>query len=199
MTPSPPSPCDRLSRLRVLWSDLTPPPPFGWPSFCWSFLPCQGREAAGVSQVPVYLSPCMPRPPTPAGAQHPVHPDAFLLASPCLTGSPPASFMVTRLDIFGRGASHPTACMVPCVCLRHVVRLSAFLHNANTWYGWLTIPYPTRTFTSQEAPSFAWRTRRPCRKSHPPGAEETAAGRFGKGWVCLKTATPRLSGRTLRS
>lgn len=111
---------------RTRWSDLTPPPPFGWPSFCWSFLPCPGREATGVSQVPVYLSPCMPRPPTPAGAQHQVHSDAFLLASPCLTGSPPASFMVTRLDIFGRGASHPTACMVPCVCLRHVVRLFGF-------------------------------------------------------------------------
>jgi len=34
-----------------------------------------------------------------------------------------------------------------------------FFQNANTWYGRLTIPCPTGTFTLQEAPSFAWRTR----------------------------------------
>ena len=28
----------------------------------------------------------------------------------------------------------------------------------NTRYGWLARPYPARTFTLQEAPSFAWRT-----------------------------------------
>ena len=134
-------------------------------------LPRQGGNR-GLPSSCVCLSPCVPRPPTPAGAQHPVHLDAFLLASPCLTGSPPASFMVTRLDIFGRGASHPTACMVPCVCLRHVVRLSAFLHNANTWYGWLTNPCPARTFTPQEAPNFAWRTRPQCRESDGSSAEK---------------------------
>jgi hypothetical protein len=33
-----------------------------------------------------------------------------------------------------------------------------FRNNANTWYGRLTIPSPTRSLTLQEAPSFPWRT-----------------------------------------
>src|SRR5439155_7160035 len=36
---------------------------------------------------------------------------------------------------------------------------SLLFHNTNTWYGRLTIPYPTGTLTLQEAPSFAWRTQ----------------------------------------
>ena len=42
-------------------------------------------------------------------------------------------------------------------------------HRRNTRYGWVANPYPTGTFTLQDAPSFAWRaltvgtpvTRRP--------------------------------------
>ena len=34
-----------------------------------------------------------------------------------------------------------------------VTSLCRFLHNANTQYGWLAIPYPVRTCTSQETPN----------------------------------------------
>lgn len=44
--------------------------------------------------------------------------------------------------------------------------MSLLRHNANTWYGWLTTPYPAGTSTLQEAPSFAWRTRRQFGPSH---------------------------------
>src|SRR4029450_6079130 len=45
------------------------------------------------------------------------------------------------------------------LCTLHLCR-SAFylLHRCNTRYGWLVRPYPVRTFTLQETPSFAWRT-----------------------------------------
>ncbi|MEJ1472452.1 MAG: hypothetical protein RPU59_15525, partial [Candidatus Sedimenticola sp. (ex Thyasira tokunagai)] len=35
--------------------------------------------------------------------------------------------------------------------------LPALRHKRNTQYGWVANPYPTGTFTLQDAPSFAWR------------------------------------------
>ena len=37
-------------------------------------------------------------------------------------------------------------------------RLSYLLHIRNNRYGWVASPYPTGSFTLQEAPSCAWRT-----------------------------------------
>jgi len=66
---------------------------------------------------------------------------------------------VTELNGFTGGALPVTAYAVLCVRLRYVIRLYSFFHNANTRYEWMAIPYSAETFTLQEAPSFAWRTR----------------------------------------
>ncbi|MEJ1418891.1 MAG: hypothetical protein RPU91_17755, partial [Candidatus Sedimenticola sp. (ex Thyasira tokunagai)] len=42
--------------------------------------------------------------------------------------------------------------------------LPALRHKRNTQYGWVANPYPTGTFTLQDAPSFAWRAN----ASHQP-------------------------------
>jgi hypothetical protein len=71
---------------------------------------------------------------------------------------------VARLNLFSQGAPpaygpHGSRCTLT-FCHSHC----CFFQNANTWYGWLTIPYPTGTLTLQETPSFAWRTRYQCGK-----------------------------------
>jgi hypothetical protein len=66
-----------------------------------------------------------------------------------------------------RSCELPTACTILCVRFTHFVRLLklAFFqnklrlrHGRNTRYGWMVNPYPTGTFTLQDAPSFAWRS-----------------------------------------
>src|SRR5712691_7703728 len=56
-------------------------------------------------------------------------------------------------------------CEFPCglhgsLCTLRMLRsvLSYLLHIRNTRYGWVASPYPARSFTLQETPSFAWRT-----------------------------------------
>src|SRR5712692_7104799 len=46
------------------------------------------------------------------------------------------------------------------LCTLRMLRsiLSYLLHIRNTRYGWVASPYPARSFTLQETPSFAWRT-----------------------------------------
>ena len=75
---------------------------------------------------------------------------------------------LTRLYLFKGGAAplygpHDSLCTLTLCCFSSFV----FLHNANTRYGWLTIPYPTGTLTLQEAPSFAWRTRHRFHRPRP--------------------------------
>ena len=50
-------------------------------------------------------------------------------------------------------AVSPTVCVVRCVRLSYFVRLLP-PGSCNTRYGWLAIPYPTRTYTLSEAPSW---------------------------------------------
>ena len=80
-----------------------------------------------------------------------------LLASAHRTASPPVLYYHEAQSL-QKGCvpsygPHGSLCTLT-LCCSHVL----FLHNANTWYGWLTIPYPAETLTLQEAPSFAWRT-----------------------------------------
>ncbi len=53
----------------------------------------------------------------------------------------------------------PTAYMILCVRFICFVRrkFHPLRHRRNTRYGWLARPFPTGTFTLQDAPSFAWR------------------------------------------
>ena len=97
---------------------------------------------------------------------------------PVIGNCRPPLDVVTRLNSFRDGATSLTACMVPCVRLRCVVRFffTSFplLHSANTQYGWLAIPYPAGTLTLQETPSFPWRTRLRPRHRWEIGTGKTA-------------------------
>jgi hypothetical protein len=79
--------------------------------------------------------------------------DSSVLASVTLNMSPSAFFALTRLNVLQdiRLSLWPIWFSVyasPYCCQ----------FRSNTRYGWLARPYPARTFTLQEVPSFAWRT-----------------------------------------
>jgi hypothetical protein len=92
--------------------------------------------------------------------------DSSVLASSMITLSPSAFSALTRLKSLQGGANTPLAYKMLCVRFTYVVherssvRTSTSLSfiGANTRYGWVVSPYPTGTFTRQEAPSCAWRT-----------------------------------------
>ena len=56
----------------------------------------------------------------------------------------------------------PTACTILCVRFTHFVHLWKFKKKLrfrcgrNTRYGWMVNPFPTGSFTLQDAPSFTW-------------------------------------------
>ena len=49
---------------------------------------------------------------------------------------------------------HDSLCTLHLFCSTQKASLR---HRRNTRYGWMANPYPTGTFTLQDAPSFAWR------------------------------------------
>ena len=52
---------------------------------------------------------------------------------------------------------HDSLCTLHLFCSHQT---SMLRHRRNTRYGWVANPYPTGTFTLQDAPSFAWRASR---------------------------------------
>ena len=67
-------------------------------------------------------------------------------------------YLITKLYQTSGSADSPVAYLIRCVRFAGVVQSCDLLPPRNTRYGWLATPYPTGTFTLQEAPSFAWRT-----------------------------------------
>jgi len=67
--------------------------------------------------------------------------------------------IISKLYQLSGSADSPTAYMILCVRFVCFVRweFHPLRHRRNTRYGWLAKPYPTGTFTLQDAPSFAWR------------------------------------------
>ena len=116
--------CDRLSRLRVLLSDLTPTPPSAGLRIVVPSYPLLAG-ATWVSQVLVCFSPHVPRPKTPADSS-PLSLSGTSLRLLPIVRHRRLLVIVTRLNIFRSGASLPMAHMVPCVRLRHIVRLLTF-------------------------------------------------------------------------
>ena len=49
-------------------------------------------------------------------------------------------------------------------------------HGRKTRYGWVASPYPTRTFTLQETPSFSWRDNAAPQSRPEAGAQRTLEG-----------------------
>jgi len=160
-----PSPCARLSRLRVLWANLTPAC-FWLPylTFRSAYLPCGWNLRA--SQVLVRFSRHMPRSSrTPADPRKAHQFASSVLASGPLKPSPSAlEWIAPPTQITGLSQDF-RKCGLPCGLCRSLCTLqlsrsgfSFLLNNCNTRYEWLVRPYSAGTFTLQETPSFAWRT-----------------------------------------
>jgi hypothetical protein len=158
--PPPPSPCDRLSRLRVLWGGLTPAAASrhlaSW--FSVATAPCRTRTAAGLPSSRRF-SLHMPRAKDP-GAVTGRKLFFRVLVAGFHVGNHVAlrMMLLTGLNRF-RGV-HPSCGLRSSLCTLTLLH-SAFpflFHSANTRYEWMASPYPAGTRTPQEAPSFAWRT-----------------------------------------
>ncbi len=67
-------------------------------------------------------------------------------------------YVITKLYQTSGSADSPVASLIRCVRFAGVVQSCDLRLPRNTRDGWLATPYPTGTFTLQEAPSFAWRT-----------------------------------------
>ena len=65
---------------------------------------------------------------------------------------------ISELYQLSESTVSPTAYIILCVrFVLFVRRISTdSAERRNTRYGWLARPYPTRTFTLQDTPSFAW-------------------------------------------
>jgi len=66
---------------------------------------------------------------------------------------------ISKLYQLSGHAVAPTAYRILCVRFTCLVRLLSFClrHRRNTRYGRVANPYPARTCTQQDTPSFAWR------------------------------------------
>ena len=113
---------------------------------------------AGASHVLRRLSSCMPRPEDSGGPAPPCHVGWARVAFGCVQTlgvrhKPFRSCTSTSGD-----AAPPAAYRMLCRRFVHLVpRSSRLRHGRKTRYGWVATPYPTRTFTLQETPSFSWR------------------------------------------
>ncbi len=92
----------------------------------------------------------------------PSHPDLYRMVLCCFRWAlkPSATeIRISELYQLSGSTDSPTAYMILCVRFVCFVRrkFHRLRHRRNTRYGWLARPYPTRTFTLQDAPSFAWR------------------------------------------
>ena len=105
-----------------------------------------------------------------AGPSHPhLLADVLVLPSVYVNTLGDRNKAISKLYQLSGNAVSPTACMMLCVrfvCfVRNVtcrnmyryIHYPLLRHRRNTRYGWVASPYPTGTFTLQDAPSFAWR------------------------------------------
>lgn len=115
--------------------------------------PCQ--KPVGASRVLPCFSSCMPRPVDSGGPSHPRLIGRLVLPSGTLKPSASASHS-------SRSCTSTSGCASPlrppgCSVYASPVLFAAsrrLLHRRKTQYGWVASPYPTGTFTPQEAPSF---------------------------------------------
>jgi hypothetical protein len=160
-----PTPCIPFAFLSGQLSGIPVPVRRCRPSPCPGFPFCASLDAyhrpAGayrVSQVLVYFSSDMPRPED-SGRPSSLSPNRDLCVDfrgvkhvvTCIS-------LITKLYQTSGSADSPVAYLIRCVRFAGVVQSCDLRPPRNTRYGWLATPYPTGTFTLQEAPSFAWRT-----------------------------------------
>src|ERR1044071_8283305 len=140
-----PSPCGRLSRLRVLWNNLTPLPPSFGLRFVVPPFPVSEERQESPKFLCASLRACHDLRPRQAPSISSAR--CFLFRLPPIVRRRRLFLFVTRLNLFRGGAAspygpHSSLCTVT-LCRSHF----CCLHNANTWYGWLRISYPTGTST----------------------------------------------------
>ena len=136
-----PSPCGRLSRLRVLWNHLTPLPPSVGLRFVVPSFPASGERQEPPKFLCASLPACRDLRPRQAPSISSARCSLFWL--PLSVQRRRLFLFVTRLNLFRGGAAssygpHSSLCMLT-LCCSHF----CFRHNANTWYGRLTNPGPT--------------------------------------------------------
>ena len=180
--PPPPSPCERLARLRVLWGGLTPAAASrhlaSW--FSVTTAPCRTRTAAGLPSSRPLLSLHMPRAKDPGAVtgRKPFfsRPCCWL---PCRQPCRPAHDAFNGAEPLQRGASLLRPAEFPVYAYTTSFGFPFLFHSANTRYEWMASPYPAGTCTPQEAPSFAWRTTDKARDKvddSPERARHTSPG-----------------------
>jgi hypothetical protein len=147
---------------RVLGSSLVPFPSFpviaSIAVYPQTVLSPRQEPPVGASRVLPRFSSCMPRPEDSGGPPHPHHSGCFVLTSGTLKPSPSATSLSRSCTSTSGCASplRPTGCSV----YASPVLFAAFRrlrHRRKTRYGWVASPYPTGTFTPQEAPSLSRR------------------------------------------
>ncbi len=164
--PSLPSPCDRLSRLRVLWNDLTPPRSLEFLRFVEkSYLIEQDAKGPPKFLTFLFLRAVLSDPGKPSR----ISPNqrSLCLGFRFLNIVAVCSCSNEAESLQG-GAYSLTAHRIPCVRFVWVVQASLRLNpgarppfqSRNTRYRWLAKPCLVKTFTLQEMPSFAWRTKK---------------------------------------
>ena len=114
---------------------------------------------AGASHVLRRLSSCLPRPEDSGGPPPPRLVGGFVWPSGALKPSASA-IALSKLYQHFRVRGHPCGLQDMLSTLRPSCSPcvpSRLRHGRKTRYGWVANPYPTRTFTLPETPSFSWR------------------------------------------
>ena len=136
----------------------------------WGPLP----GASGASQVLVRLSSCMPRPEDSGGPAHPGQNGCACVAFGSVQTLGVRNCHVEAVPALqgARSPLRPTGCSVYASPILFAV-FPRLRHGRKTRYGWMANPYPTRTFTLQETPSFAWRDNAAAQARLKAGAQRT--------------------------
>ena len=121
---------------------------------------------------------------TPADLPLLANPDGRVLPSGAFTPSASA-IAISKLYQHFRGRGPPCGLQDALSTLRPSCSPGSrprLCHGRKTRYGWVANPYPTRTFTLQETPSFSWRDN--ATRQAPPiaGAERRLLAVACKRW-----------------
>ena len=162
-TALPPSEYSAVSRLRAL---VCRPPGGGMG------IPALGRNAAGLPRSERF-SLGMPGPEDPTAPPASGPPRCLWVGGRCVQPVAVGLLAITRLYQTAGCAVTPPAAGSRCTLPRFRAGLLPLLHIGHTRYGWLARPYPVRSFTSQETPGFASRTKAAAQPRLEAGAQRT--------------------------
>ena len=114
-------------------------------------------RTSGASQVLRRLSSCMPRPEDSGGPAPPCHVGWARVAFGCVKSLGVRNKPFRSCTSTSGDAAPPAPTGCSSTLRPSCSPVSRLRHGRKTRYGWVANPYPTRTFTLQETPSFSWR------------------------------------------